>query len=174
SSPSTAQRETRGLARMAKEPIAPADAATPSSGDPHEAPPVVAAARASDPAPTAGSSAAPSTAPSTGLAAAPSEIRIESIATRGLLEADVRGGIERRFGRLQACLAEPKAGQSGTLTLKVGIDSAGGVVYSRTTGGDLVGTPLAGCLLAVFYKMGFAAPKPGSASFEITLRALPR
>ncbi len=167
--PPTGLRETRSAAQM-KEPIAPAGAANSSSPAPREAPPVVAAAEASNPPPTAGSSAAPNT-PSV---AEPSGLRIESIGTRGVLEADVRGGIERRFGRLQACLADPKARQSGALTLKVGIDASGSVIYSRTLGGDLVGSPLASCLLPVFYKMGFAAPRSGAASFEITLRAQPR
>ena len=39
---------------------------------------------------------------------------------------------------------------------------------------ELVGTPLAACLLPVFYKMGFAAPPSNNAYFEITLRAPPR
>ena len=75
--------------------------------------------------------------------------------------------------RLQACLADPKNQQSGLLTLKVGIDPSGSVTYTRPTGGDLSGTPLAACLLLVFYKMGFAAPASNSANFEITLRAPP-
>jgi hypothetical protein len=87
-----------------------------------------------------------------------------------MLEADARGGVERRKEKLQACLAEPTNQQSGTLSLKIGIDTAGSVSYSKATGGDLVGTPLAACLLPVFYKMGFAAPASNGAYFAITLR----
>lgn len=58
--------------------------------------------------------------------------------------------------------------------MRVGIDASGSVGFVRTTGGDLVGTPLAACLLPAFYKMGFAAPASNSAHFEITLRAPPR
>ena len=68
-------------------------------------------------------------------------------------------------------MADPKNQQSGTLSLKVGIDPSGSVSYSKTTAGDLVGTPLAACLLPAFYNMGFAAPASNSAAFEITLRA---
>jgi hypothetical protein len=88
-----------------------------------------------------------------------------------MVEADARGGVERRMTKLQACLADPNNRQSGALSLKIGIDAAGSVSYSKATGGDLVGTPLAACLLPVFYKMGFAAPASNSAYFEITLRA---
>jgi hypothetical protein len=101
----------------------------------------------------------------------PGELQIETVSARGMLEADARGGVARRMERLQACLAEPKNQQSGSLSLKIGIDPAGSVRYSRATGGDLVGTPLAACLLAVFYKMGFAAHSQDTASFEISLRA---
>jgi hypothetical protein len=123
--------------------------------------------------PEASASAAPSTAPSGAAPPAPGhpgELQIDAVATRGMLEADARGGVQRRIERLQACLADPKNQQSGALSLKIGIDPAGSVAYSRATGGDLLGTPLAACLLAVFYKMGFAAPASSSASFEIVLR----
>jgi hypothetical protein len=101
----------------------------------------------------------------------PGVIQVETITTRGMLEADARGGVQRRMERLQACLADPKNQQSGSLTLKVGIDPSGSVGYSKATGGDLIGTPLATCLLPVFYKMGFAAPASGNAGFDITLRS---
>ena len=52
--------------------------------------------------------------------------------------------------------------------------TSGSVSYSKATGGDLSGTPLGACLLAVFYKMGFAAPASSGATFEITLRIPPR
>jgi hypothetical protein len=121
---------------------------------------------------TASAAPAPSAAPVVA-AGKPGELQIETITTRGLLEADVRGGVSRRTDRLQACLAEPKNQQSGIITLKVGIDPSGSVTYTRPTGGDLMGTPLAACLLLVFYKMGFAAPASNTANFEITLRAPP-
>ena len=98
------------------------------------------------------------------------QLQVEAVTTRGLLEADARGGVERRKAKLQACLAEPSNQQSGALSLKIGIDASGSVSYSKATGGDLVGTPLATCLLPVFYKMGFAAPASNGAYFEITLR----
>lgn len=124
----------------------------------------------------AASAAAPSAsaAPSAASAAPPSgvagELLIESVTTRGMLEADARGGVTRRMPKLQACLQDPQNQQSGALSLKIGIDAAGSVSYSKATGGDLVGTPLAACLLPVFYKMGFAAPASNSSHFEITLR----
>jgi len=91
-----------------------------------------------------------------------------------MLEVDARGGVERRIERLQACLAEPNDQQAGALSLRIGIDPSGSVTYSRATGGDLLGTPLAACLLPVFYKMGFAAPASTGATVDITLRVAPR
>jgi hypothetical protein len=114
---------------------------------------------------------APSTAAPSGQ---PGELQIESVVPHGLLEADARGGVTRRIDKLQACLTDQANQQSGALTLKVGIDASGSVNYCRTTGGDLVGTPLADCLLRAFYKMGFAAPASGAAFFEIALRSPPR
>lgn len=134
-------------------------------------PVAVSAAPAASNAPVASAAPAASAAPP--VAGKPGELQIETITTRGLLEADVRGGVARRMERLQACLAEPKNQQSGVITLKVGIDPSGSVTYTRPTGGDLAGTPLAACMLLVFYKMGFAAPASNSANFEITLRAPP-
>ena len=87
-----------------------------------------------------------------------------------MLEADARGGVVRRMDRLQACLADPKNAQKGTLSLRIGVDPSGSVNYSRGTGGDLNGTPLGACLLAVFYKMGFAATAATGGNFDITLR----
>lgn len=120
-------------------------------------------------APSLLASTAPSVAPAP--SGAPAGLQIENVATRGLAEADARGGVERRLTKLQACLADPSNQQSGALSLKIGIDAAGSVSYSKAIGGDLVGTPLAACLLPVFYKMGFAAPASNNAYFEITLRA---
>jgi hypothetical protein len=120
---------------------------------------------------------AASAAPSA-VAAAPSgergELQIEAVVTRGMLEADARGGVTRRWKRLQTCMDDPKNQQNGTLSLKVGIDPSGSVSYSKATAGDLVGTPLAACLLPAFYNMGFAAPASNSAAFEITLRVPPQ
>ena len=90
-----------------------------------------------------------------------------------MAEADARGGVMRRLDKLQGCLTLPKNVQRGSLSLKIGVDEGGSVTYSRALRGDLLGTPLAGCLLPVFYKMGFASPASNSAYFEITLRAPP-
>jgi hypothetical protein len=133
-----------------------------------------AAAAVASAAPSAPGSAVAALAPSAAPGSAPGQLQVETVTTRGILEADARGGVERRIARLQACLAEPTNQQSGVLSLKIGIDSAGSVSYSKATGGDLVGTPLAACLLSVFYKMGFAAPASSSAHFQITLRVQPR
>ena len=116
-------------------------------------------------------SAAP--APSAAVAAPagePGSIQVDALTTRGMLEADARGGVARRMDRLQACLVDPKNNQKGSLSLKIGIDLSGSVSFSRATAGDLKGTPLGACLLIVFYKMGFAAPASNSAGFEISLR----
>lgn len=125
------------------------------------------------PPPSAGAVAAPVPSVSAALVTpgAPGELQIETVVSKGLLEADARGGILRRFDRLQACLVEPKNQQSGALTLRIGLDAGGSVTYVRDAGGDLVGTPLAACLLPVFYQMGFATPAAGGGHFEITLRA---
>ncbi len=145
---------------------APVPEAIVPSAAPAAEPSASAAAEASAaPSPLASSPAAP--APS----GAPGELQVEAVATRGMLEADARGGLERRKAKLQTCLAEPANQQRGALSLKIGIDAAGSVSYSKATGGDLVGTPLAACLLPVFYKMGFAAPASNGAYFTITLRA---
>ncbi len=157
-------------AAVSATPPSPSEAAT-SDGPEMEVPapsaaPSASAITSSLPAPSASVAAAP--------AGAPGELQIEAVASRGMLEADARGGVDRRKDKLQACMTDPKHHQSGSLTLKVGIDASGSVGYVRATGGDLVGTPLAICLLPLFYKMGFAAPASNGASFEITLRSPPR
>lgn len=100
----------------------------------------------------------------------PGQIEIGEVTVRGILEADARGGVEHRKERLQACLADPKNAQHGSLTYKVGIDASGSVAYIRPAEGDLKGTPVADCFLRVFYKMGFAAPASNNAYFNVTLR----
>ena len=60
--------------------------------------------------------------------------------------------------------------EEGAVSLKVGVDPSGSVKYSRALAGELSGTPLGSCLLAVFYKMGFTATAANTANFEITLR----
>lgn len=105
--------------------------------------------------------------------AAPEEVVIDTVNVRGLMEADAQGGVTRRLDRLSACLAEPNGRQSGVLHVKVSIDSIGSVADSRATGGDLASTPLGACLASAFYKMGFAAPKSGSATLEVTLHVGP-
>jgi hypothetical protein len=158
-------------------PVKPREVLAPSSSEtaPTEAPEMQV------PAPSAAASAsgiasagpAPSTPALPSAVGAPGELQIENVTSRGLLEADARGGIERRKERLQACLVDPKQQQGGALTLKIGIDASGSVGYVKPIGGDLVGTPLAACLLPAFYKMGFAAPASDNAYFEITLRSPP-
>lgn len=139
-------------------------------------PPVVAAA---EPSPAvvvpavvvpAAASAPPVIASSAPSPAAPSAIVIDAVTAHGLLEADARGGVTRRLDRLTACLADPKNQGTGTLVVKVRIDPSGSVTTSRPVDGDLASTPLGACLVAVFYKMGFAAPPGSGAGFEITLR----
>jgi hypothetical protein len=126
-----------------------------------------------EPAPAIAATAAAPAPSGSAKALAPTklgDIAVDSVTVRGMLEADARGGVSRRTDRLSACLADPKNQQTGSLIIKVGIDASGSVADSRAVGGDLVGTPLAACLLPVFYKMGFAAPASGGAGFEITLR----
>lgn len=148
----------------------PAQPAPPlPSASPPDAPAAAVSASGAVSAAAAGNAAPSAAAPSVPASAA-GELQIESLTSRGILEADARGGVARRMPKLQACLADPKHQQSGSLALKIGIDAAGSVTYSKATGGDLVGTPLGACLLAVFYKMGFAAPASNSSYFEITLR----
>jgi len=143
--------------------IAPLPASEGSAMAPSVAAPVTDSSGA---APVAPPSSAEAAAPSS----APGEIEIGEITTRGMLEADARGGVEHRKDRLQACLADPKNGQHGSLKFKVGVDASGSVAFIKATDGDLKGSPLADCLLRVFYKMGFAAPAHESANFHVTLR----
>jgi len=145
---------------------AAAPEAAPSAALSAEA--AVAPPASADPVDAVGS-AAPAATPAED-AAESGPVRIEALSVRGLQEADARGGVTRRMDRLEACLAEPKNAQKGTLSLRIVIDTSGSVAVSRATGGDLDGTPLGACLLAVFYKMGFAVKGTASASFEITLR----
>lgn len=150
-------------------PIAPAPVPAVSASPPVEPAP----APSVEPAPAIADSVAEPAPSSSASALAPTksgELAIDAVTVRGMLEADARGGVTRRMDRLSACLADPKNQQTGSLIIKVGIDGAGSVADTRAQGGDLVGTPLAACLLPVFYKMGFAAPSSGGAGFEITLR----
>jgi hypothetical protein len=152
---------------------APAPEAKASAALPAEAAPAPSASVAPvDSAATAPSAApaAPSAAPAAPSGGEPGSIQIDALTARGMLEADARGGVARRMDRLQACLADPKNAQKGTLSLRIGVDPSGSVGYSRGTGGDLNGTPLGTCLLAVFYKMGFAATAASGGNFDITLR----
>ena len=150
----------------------PASAAVSAEAAPAPAP--SAAVVDSAAAPASGAPATPSAAPAEVAPAPtggePGSIQIDALTARGMLEADARGGVARRMDRLQACVADPKNAQKGTLSLRIGVDPSGSVGYSRGTGGDLNGTPLGTCLLAVFYKMGFAATAANNANFDITLR----
>lgn len=155
---STASAEARApeIAMSAAAPTEAAPAPAP------EVPAVDSAAASASAAPAAPSAAAPG--------GEPGAIQIDALTARGMLEADARGGVARRMDRLQACLADPKNAQKGTLSLRIGVDPSGSVGYSRGTGGDLNGTPLGTCLLAVFYKMGFASTAASGGNFDITLR----
>jgi len=154
---------------------APVVSAPVVSGSAAEPSPSPAAAPSVVPAPSTEATAAPSAAAPSIAASAPAptgklELSIEAIKVRGMLEADARGGVSRRIDRLQACLAEPQNQAAGSVTIKVGLDAAGSVAFSRASAGELKDSPLAACLVPVFYKMGFAAPASGNSGFEITLR----
>ena len=151
-------------------PVGSVDAPVGSAAVPEAAAPPDSAVLAASAPPVV--SAAPSAASSAPALAAgePGAVQVDAVTANGMLEADVRGGVARRTDKLQACLEDPKNQQKGTLSLKIRVDPSGSVLYSRATGGDLSGTPLGACLLAVFYKMGFAATSASSANFEITLR----
>jgi hypothetical protein len=168
-----------GIARFTVRPqpmeSPPTPAATVLGDAPAPPPPPVEPLPAEPAAPPLSASAVPAPAPSLSAAppaaGAPGELLIETVVSKGLLEADARGGVQRRFERMQACLAEPANQQNGALTLRITLDAGGSVTHVRPTGGELVDTPLAVCLLPVFYQMGFAAPAAGGGHFEITLRA---
>lgn len=155
----------------------------------HSAPPKTlpaATSAVSAPAPThdvaavaSSAPAAPEAAPSGSASAAPAPsaggpvaLQIEAIEPRGMLEADVRGGVTRRMERLRACLTDLEHQRAGTLVMKVGVDASGSVAFSKPTGGDLLAQPIAACIMQVFYKMGFAAPASDTAGFVITLRVV--
>jgi hypothetical protein len=123
--------------------------------------------------PAAGAIASTSAAPAEASApdAQPGTVEVGAVTTRGLLEADARGGVEHRKDRLQACASDPKNAQHGSLSFKVGVDASGSVAYAKPLEGDLKGTPLGDCWLRIFYKMGFAAPASNNASFNVTLSA---
>lgn len=179
--PTAASAATEPPATASSAAAEPVPAAAPPESDAAPsvapAPSVAAADSAVAPAPSvapADSAVAPApsaAAADSGVApGAPGELVIEKLEAHGISEADARGGVQRRFEKLQACLSQPNNQQRGTLSLKIRIDGNGSVTYSRALTGDLLGTPLAGCLLPVFYKMGFAAPSADNAYFEITLR----
>lgn len=152
---------------------APTASAVPAEAAPAPAPSaavVDSAAAAASPSAAPSAASAPSAAAPAPTGGEPGSIQIDALTARGMLEADARGGVARRMDRLQACLADPKNAQKGTLSLRIGVDPSGSVGYSRGTGGDLNGTPLGTCLLAVFYKMGFAATAANGGNFDITLR----
>jgi hypothetical protein len=173
---------TPTASRLAIAPAAPAPAVSveaPSAAPTPSAPAAVEEAPAAAPsaavvdsaaAPASAAPAAPSAAPAAPTGGEPGSIQVDALTARGMLEADARGGVARRMDRLQACLADPKNAQKGTLSLRIGVDPSGSVGYSRATGGELNGTPLGTCLLAVFYKMGFAATAANGGNFDITLR----
>ncbi|HXK19091.1 MAG TPA: hypothetical protein VNG33_14865, partial [Polyangiaceae bacterium] len=111
----------------------PSAAAVPSAAVAPSAS-TAALASAAPAAPSASASPVPASAPSAAASAPsghPGELQIEAVTARGMLEADARGGVQRRNERLQACLADPKNQQTGTLTLRIGIDPSGSVAYSR-------------------------------------------
>jgi len=152
-------------------PVAAAPLSEPSAAAAAGAAPESSAAPAASARPLASASASP--APSASAppgAGEPGTVQIETVNARGMLEADVRGGVLRRMDKLQACLQEPKNQQKGALSLKIGVEPSGSVTYSKATGGELSDTPAGSCLLAVFYKMGFASTTAANPTFEITLR----
>jgi hypothetical protein len=151
-------------APVAAAPLPEASAAAGAAPESSAAPAVSATPLASASASPAPSASAP---PVTG---EPGTVQIETVNARGMLEADVRGGVLRRMDKLQACLQEPKNQQKGALSLKIGVEPSGSVTYSRAIGGELSDTPTGSCLLAVFYKMGFASTTATNPTFEITLR----
>jgi hypothetical protein len=172
---------TPSAVRLATAPAVPAPAGSVEAPSAHvpsapaavEAPPVVAPSAAAVDSAAALASAAPaasSAAPVAPTGGEPGSIQVDALTARGMLEADARGGVMRRMDRLQACLADPKNAQKGSLSLRIGVEPSGSVGYSRATGGELNGTPLGTCLLAVFYKMGFAATAANGGNFDITLR----
>jgi hypothetical protein len=163
----TARATAVPLPRAAASAEAPPPAPTPEIAS---AAPAPEAAPSAEPAPSASAAIAASASAPAPVAGVPGELQVEAVSTRGMLEADARGGVARRMPKLQACLEDANNQQSGALSLKIGIDAAGSVAYAKATGGELMGTPLAACLLPIFYKMGFASP-PSSAYFEITLRS---
>jgi len=147
------------------------------------------AAAASPPAPTT-SAGAPLAAPSAGeseSAAAPpgpqasaeagappvatgEALVIESLETTGMLAADARSGLDRRFKLLSECLETNSIPEPGTLTLRAFLDGAGSVRNVQPAGGNLENTPFAACAMLAFYRMGFAS-QGAPASFQVTLRA---
>jgi hypothetical protein len=175
---SVPERPTSATSAQTNVPVAPAPPSEVSAAVASAAPEAGAAVAASA-APQASGAVPPSEAPVASTTASatapvaagePGSLQVDAVTARGMLEADVRGGVLRRMDKLQACLREPANQQKGTLSLKIGVEPSGSVTYSRATAGELSDTPLGKCLLAVFYKMGFAATSANSANFEITLR----
>jgi len=99
-------------------------------------------------------------------------IRIESLSASGILEKDARGGLLRRLNLLEECVVKARLTAPGTLSARLSIDANGSVPTLRITGGDLVGTPFAVCVMKAFYRTGFASGN-ASAYIELTLRATP-
>lgn len=99
-------------------------------------------------------------------------IHIESLTANGILEKDARGGLLRRMNLLEECATKSDLSAPGTLSARLSIDENGSVPTLRITGGDLVGTPFAVCVMKAFYRTGFASGN-ASAFIELTLRATP-
>jgi hypothetical protein len=166
-------------------PLAAAIIAAPAAPEPvaSQPAPSIAAEPPSPDLPLAASAAESAAAPAPAVTEQPGvalpegasgQLQIDSITARGMLEADARGGITRRLDRLEACLAEPKQRQSGLVTFKLVVDTSGSVTFNRAIGGDLVDSPLAACLMPIFYKLGFATPAATGATVVVTLRSTPR
>jgi hypothetical protein len=100
-------------------------------------------------------------------------VNVESIAVNGVLQSGAEAIIERRRNLLESCAARGGLEQAGTLSARVVVAAGGGATSVTPVSGDLVGTPLADCLIRAFYHMGFPPPLSKPATVLVTLRVAP-
>ena len=100
-------------------------------------------------------------------------VKVEAIEVNGVLEASASTILERRRNLLESCAARDRLEEAATLSVRVVVATSGGAASVTPISGDLMGTPLADCLVRAFYHMGFPPPLSKPATVVLTLRVAP-
>jgi hypothetical protein len=90
-----------------------------------------------------------------------------------VLQSGASAIIERRRDLLESCAAHGGLEEAGTLSARVVVAAGGGASSVTPIDGNLVGTPVADCLIRAFYHMGFPPPVSKPATVVVTLRVAP-